>query len=193
MEKLYVVDIDVGGSGAAGRAETWAATKDVPSCKVVYGMKITGENRLVLVVNGDVDQLTEAIENTESKGSVRCNPLRTYDGFARSVLGVSDTIAKPEAPRVEGDRLYWLHFQVEYKGMTQDQLFQAWKQEAEAALSLRNKGILALFKVVGQREVYALAKVDNSEEMDDISFQLPIMKVMGDNVRISLKEVTFLP
>ena len=38
-------------------------------------------------------------------------------------------------------------------GMTQDQLFQAWKQEAEAALSLRNKGILALFKVVGQREV----------------------------------------
>ena len=40
MEKLYVVDIDVGGSGAAGRAETWAATKDVPSCKVVYGMKV---------------------------------------------------------------------------------------------------------------------------------------------------------
>ena len=68
------------------------------------------------VVNGDADELTEAIGNTESKGSVRCNPLRTYDGFARSVLGVSDTIAKPEAPRVDGDRLYWLHFQVEYKG-----------------------------------------------------------------------------
>ena len=35
-----MVDIDVGGGGAAGRAETWAATKDVPSCKVVDGMKV---------------------------------------------------------------------------------------------------------------------------------------------------------
>ncbi|KAI0210809.1 hypothetical protein LSAT2_004415 [Lamellibrachia satsuma] len=77
-------------------------------------------------------------------------------------------------------------------GMTQEALFQTWKEEAEAALGLSNKGIVKLFKVVGQRVVYVLVKADNPEAMDDITFQLPIMKQMGDNVHILTKEVKLL-
>ena len=37
-----------------------------------------------------------------------------------------------------------------------------------------------------------LVKADNPEAMDDITFQLPIMKQMGDNVHILTKEVKLL-
>ena len=38
-------------------------------------------------------------------------------------------------------------------GVTKDAFFEIWKEEAEVALNLRNKGKLDLFKVVGQRDV----------------------------------------
>ncbi|KAI0210810.1 hypothetical protein LSAT2_004416 [Lamellibrachia satsuma] len=112
MAMLYLVDIE-----AACRVEALLeATREVSSCKVVYGLKVVGENRLVLVVDGDVDKLTAAMGSCMSGEKVSCSPLRTYDGFARNVLGVSETIAKPDTPRITGEHLYWLHFQVEYKG-----------------------------------------------------------------------------
>ena len=54
--------------------------------------------------------------------------------------------------------------------MTQDALFQAWKEEAEMALGLRNKGNLELFKAVGQRVVRFCIRNPNSVSITLSSF-----------------------
>ncbi|MBF2048554.1 MAG: transporter [Elainella sp. C42_A2020_010] len=84
--------------------------------------------------------------------------------------------------------LYHLDFQVEYPtGLSQQELFTVWAEEAEAALGAKQQGIvLDLWKCVGMRRVIAVADVASPDVLDQILFDLPIMKKMGQHVQVQV-------
>ncbi|XP_013384411.1 uncharacterized protein LOC106154565 [Lingula anatina] len=83
-----------------------------------------------------------------------------------------------------------LNFEVEYKGMSQDILMRNWKEEAQFALTTRQQGTeLELFKAMGERKIVAFINVNTPEQLDDIAWNLPIMKSIGDQVHILCKSV----
>jgi len=48
---------------------------------------------------------------------VKCTPLRTYEGFAKNVLGVDDTLTQPSPHKLGSDgRIFFLHSVNEYRG-----------------------------------------------------------------------------
>jgi len=49
---------------------------------------------------------------------VKCIPLRTYEGFAKNVLGVEDeTLTQASQHQLGSDGIiFFLHFTVEYRG-----------------------------------------------------------------------------
>lgn len=87
--------------------------------------------------------------------------------------------------------LYHLDFQVEYPaGMSQQELFATWTEEADAALGAKQAGIVVdLWKCVGMRRVIAIVDVPSPDTLDQILLDLPIMKQLGQHVRV---EVTSL-
>ena len=84
--------------------------------------------------------------------------------------------------------LFFLDFQVEYAAtMTQNDLFSVWVKEAEAALNAKKAGVVVdLWKCVGERRVIAILDVDSPDTLDQITFTLPIMKEMGQHVKIKV-------
>jgi muconolactone D-isomerase len=87
--------------------------------------------------------------------------------------------------------LYLLDFRVEYPAeMSQRQLFTIWAKEAEAALGAKKAGVVVdLWKCVGMRRVVCVVDVDGPDTLDQILFDLPIMKEHGQHVNV---EVTSL-
>ena len=87
--------------------------------------------------------------------------------------------------------LYHLDFHVEYAAdMSQQDLFSSWVEEADAALGAKKQGIVVdLWKCVGMRRVIAIVDVESPDMLDRILMDLPIMKKMGQHVRV---EVTSL-
>jgi muconolactone D-isomerase len=82
--------------------------------------------------------------------------------------------------------LYMLDFEVGYgAGMTQQDLFRIWTDEAEAALGAKAAGaIVDLWKVVGERRVVAIVDFDSPDTLDGVLLDLPIMRDMGQHVQI---------
>ena len=65
--------------------------------------------------------------------------------------------------------LFFLKVRVKHEGMSVDELWTLWEAEAEAALGAKAAGKLtALYKVVGQRRVLAVADVESHDELDRI-------------------------
>lgn len=59
--------------------------------------------------------------------------------------------------------------QVDPKELSQDELWEAWEEEANAALAAKEAGtVVALYKVCGQRRVLALLDVESHDELDQI-------------------------
>ena len=85
--------------------------------------------------------------------------------------------------------LFYLHFTVEYPiQMTQNQLFSIWQEEAEAALGAKKAGVVVdLWKVVGERKVICVVDVASPDTLDQILFDLPIMKQHGQHVQVEVK------
>jgi muconolactone delta-isomerase len=53
--------------------------------------------------------------------------------------------------------------------MTQDELWEAWEEEANAALAAKDAGkVVGLYKVSGQRRVLAVLDVEDHDELDQI-------------------------
>ena len=84
--------------------------------------------------------------------------------------------------------LYHPDFRVEYPAsMSQKDLFSIWAREAEAALGAKKAGVVVdLWKCVGSRRVIAVVDVDGPDTLDQISLDLPIMKELGQHVRIEV-------
>ena len=84
--------------------------------------------------------------------------------------------------------LYHLDFHVEYpESMSQKELFSIWAREAEAALGAKKAGVVIdVWKCVGARRVVAVVNVDSPDTLDQILFDLPIMKEHGQHGNCSL-------
>jgi len=75
----------------------------------------------------DLSVLDRAVESAISslntaygdQVKLKCTPLRTYEGFAKNVLGVEDeNLTQPSEHKLDNDGLLFLfHFVVEYKGL----------------------------------------------------------------------------
>lgn len=87
--------------------------------------------------------------------------------------------------------LFHLEFTVAYgAAMTQQDLFAIWAEEADAALGAKGAGVVVdLWKAVGMRKVFAIVNVESADALDQISFDLPIMKKMGQHVDIKVTAV----
>lgn len=87
--------------------------------------------------------------------------------------------------------LYHLAFKVEYAdSQTQHDLFTIWAEEAKVALGAKAAGVVVdLWKVVGERRVFAVVNVDSPDVLDQILFDLPIMKQHGQHVQIEVKSL----
>ncbi|MEL6648950.1 MAG: muconolactone Delta-isomerase family protein [Pseudomonadota bacterium] len=87
--------------------------------------------------------------------------------------------------------LYLLNFTVEYsESMGQQGLFSIWAEEADAALGAKEAGVVVdLWKVVGERRVVAVVKVESPDMLDQILFDLPIMQKMGNHVQVEVKSL----
>lgn len=161
--------------------------------KKVHGFKVIGENRLIAIFDGGIESALASLNAAYGDQiEIKCTPLRTYEGFAEHVLGVDKQLTKPSPQKIGSDgHVFWLHFKIGYRGKTATDLVTMWAREAVTALSLRARGDmeLDLYKVVAQREVHLFLKAPDAEIMDDISFTLPIMKEIGDQVEIETKSV----
>lgn len=74
--------------------------------------------------------------------------------------------------------------------MSQQDLFRVWAEEATVALDAKNAGVVVdLWKAVGQRKVFAILDVESPDVLDQISFDLPIMKRMGQHVDIQVTAI----
>lgn len=196
---LYLIDLKIRPCSLVKDVTdgSWANLREgskAGSGKVIYGLKVVGENRLIVLLDGAVESAVSALNAAYGdQVEVKCIPLRTYEGFAKNVLGVDDeNLTRPSKHELDSDALlFFLHFVVEYRGMTATELMGSWKREAEKALGLRASGDLQLdlYKVVGQREVIGFVKAPDAEMMDDITFTLPIMREMGDQVHCTTKVV----
>ncbi len=84
--------------------------------------------------------------------------------------------------------LFHLDFNVEYSdSMSQKDLFAIWAREADAALGAKEAGVVVdLWKCVGERRVIAVVDVESPDMLDQISFDLPIMKEHGQHVHIDV-------
>lgn len=87
--------------------------------------------------------------------------------------------------------LFHLEFTVGYgAAMSQQDLFRIWAEEAKAALGAKEAGVVVdLWKAAGMRKVFAVLNVDSADVIDQISFDLPIMKEMGQHVDIKVTAV----
>ena len=87
--------------------------------------------------------------------------------------------------------LFHLEFTVGYSAnMSQQDLFKIWAEEAGAALGAKEAGVVVdLWKAVGARKVFAVVDVESADMLDQISFDLPIMKQMGQHVDIKVTAV----
>lgn len=85
--------------------------------------------------------------------------------------------------------LYHLSFTVEYGAdQSQNDLFKVWAEEADAALAAKAAGaVVDLWKVVGERRVFAVVNIDSPDTLDQILFDLPIMKLHGQHVQVEVK------
>lgn len=84
--------------------------------------------------------------------------------------------------------LYHLDFQVEYPAhMSQLDLFKIWAEEAETALGAKQAGaVVDLWKCVGTRRVIAIANVPDTDTLDRILLDLPIMRQLGQYVHVEV-------
>jgi muconolactone delta-isomerase len=65
--------------------------------------------------------------------------------------------------------LVFVDVRVDPKGMSQDELWEAWEEEANAALAAKDAGtVVNLYKVCGQRRVLVLLDVESHDELDQI-------------------------
>jgi muconolactone delta-isomerase len=87
--------------------------------------------------------------------------------------------------------LFLLDFDVGYSpAMSQKDLFSIWAKEADAALAAKKAGIIVdLWKCAGARRIVAVVNVDGPDALDQLVFDLPIMKENGQHVLVDVTPI----
>jgi muconolactone delta-isomerase len=83
--------------------------------------------------------------------------------------------------------LFFVRFDItQPSDVSNSDLVDIWKREAEAALAAKAAGaVKQLWKVAGERTVLATVEVDSHEDLDRALASLPIVREMGPGVRTS--------
>ena len=81
--------------------------------------------------------------------------------------------------------LYMVRFDVfQPVDMSTEQLFTIWSEEADAALGAKQAGaVVDLWKVAGERTVFALCDFPDNHALDQALAGLPIIRQMGGSVK----------
>lgn len=163
--------------------------------RCVHKYKVTGESTIVAVYEvTNVIGLERMVSGLARLGNmdVTCQPLKPYEKFAE-MLQVDRNLTKPSTNCLAGDKqLFWLEFRVEYPDKSMEQLIQTWQREAAFALGARASGThLELFKVLGERRVHVFVAMD-PDNLDTLTFNLPVMKENGCNTFITSRAVQCL-
>jgi len=74
----------------------------------------------VTVLEGGVESAVSSLNAAHGDlVEVKCIPLRTYEGFAKNVLGVEDSLTQPSPHKLGSNgRIFFLHFVNEYRGLS---------------------------------------------------------------------------
>jgi muconolactone delta-isomerase len=65
--------------------------------------------------------------------------------------------------------LIFVDIRVDPKEMSQDELWEAWEEEAKAVFAAKDAGkVVAIYKVCAQRRILALLDVESHDELDQI-------------------------
>lgn len=70
------------------------------------------------MLNGGIEAAVSSLNAAHGENvEIKCIPLRTYEGFAKSVLGVEDSLTQLVPVKLGSNKcIYMLHFVVEYRG-----------------------------------------------------------------------------
>ena len=76
--------------------------------------------------------------------------------------------------------LFFFKVRVDHTGMSEDELWDLWEKETEAAAGAKAGGkVVSLYKVAGQRRVVGIADVESHDELDQIIMgALPMRHVL---------------
>ncbi|KAL8611060.1 hypothetical protein ACOMHN_042676 [Nucella lapillus] len=163
---------------------------------VIYKFKVSGESKVVAVVQvNNILGFERTIGGLWRLGNVAVTsvPIVSYENFAQN-LGVDlSLISSPPRPLPKENLYYW-SFDIGYSGRTMDEFLSTLKREAEFVMSARSKDgfPVELFKVVAERKVHCFLQVADPSQLDQLSFQLPLMRENGQNVKLECRAIQYL-
>ncbi|XP_033736316.1 uncharacterized protein LOC117324521 [Pecten maximus] len=115
--------------------------KPASVCKTIHKFKVTGEPRIVTVVNisGGEAMLEKLLSDLVNIGitCVTCTPLIPYEVFVQTVLGVDPDLCKPSPHKLTKKYISWNELTIGYQGMTSEEFKKLWMKEASTVLGLR--------------------------------------------------------
>ena len=162
--------------------------------------KAVGERRLLIVVQASQNSLDAIIFNLPivkvmgNQVHITIKPLQAYESFYTDVnimLGKSEKINLIESNVISKDKIFfWVQFDIEYHGYALNDLLQLWSEDTKHQLQAKERGIVVdIWKVVGERKCYAIMAVDKPDTLDRYLFELPILKKMGNQVKVTVTSV----
>ena len=160
--------------------------------------KIVGERKVILVSILDADVLDKSVLEMPlmklmgNQVDLKVTALRPYEKFATDINSLIQKEKKHDLiDTVKRDGLFfWLEINVEYKGMDLMEFLRIWSEEADSAIGKKKEGIIVdIWKCVGIRRIHCIICVDSPDALDKITFTLPIMKQMGNNVNVLVKSL----
>lgn len=152
--------------------------------RVIHSYKVDGENKLIFVIDGSVDDLMrEVISSYGEQIECVCLPVRSYVSFAEQVLGV-DNVSGGTGWNPEG-KLFWVVIELEYAGKELSEFLEILKKEAEFVVSMVKGGKVDGYKTVAKRQIHMFASMHSCDLLDNVLFTLPIVKALGHQVHIT--------
>ncbi|XP_060081661.1 uncharacterized protein LOC132560970 [Ylistrum balloti] len=178
--------------------ESFSNTNGNPTCRTIHKFKVTGEPRVVTVIeiSGGEIKLENIISNLFGHGlnDITCTPLTDYEVFAQSVLDVDPVLCKPSPRKLNKKYTYWNELTLDYHGMKWEDFKQLWAKEASTVFGLRTEvdASVDLFKNKNCRKVTVFTSVDDADDTDGMFSSLPLFTQNGHNVSIVCKAVQSL-
>jgi muconolactone delta-isomerase len=76
--------------------------------------------------------------------------------------------------------LFFFKVRIDHTGMSEEELWDLWETETEAAIGAKAAGkVVSLYKVAGQRRVVGIADLESHDELDQIVMgALPMRHVL---------------
>ena len=161
--------------------------------------KSAAERKVYIVIERDADEMdkmmleTPLMKKLGNQVKLKVTKLLTYEKFATNLntLISSDVKYESAEPMKRKGMYFWAEINIDYAGHTLDDFLHIWSEEAASAIRAKSKGIVVdLWKCVGIRRVHALLNLDSNEHLDEMCFDLPLMKMNGNNVDIKIKALT---